>query len=184
MAKADLDRARQLYPSCNMGVEEWVTFFGTAPGLHAMGRILYDIYDEIMSREEREAGQRRIGRRPARSAVPLTQVMAVVRPEEFSTDPFPQALYKLLRGRSQRAFARKIPISQPYLSRLLSGEREPELELMESIAAAAGVNPWHFPEWRAQYLGQLITEVLTESPHLGITAIKGVRSTRQRVDAI
>jgi hypothetical protein len=54
-----------------------------------MGRIIYDIYDELMSREEREHGKRRIGRRPARSARPLADLMAVVRPEEFTNEPLP-----------------------------------------------------------------------------------------------
>ncbi len=184
MAKADLERAKELYPSCAMGLEEWTTFFGTAAGLKAMGRILYDIYDELMSKEEREAGKRRIGRRPARSAVPLATLMTVVRPEEFSNDPLPVALKRLMRGRSQRAFCRKIPCSQPYLARILTGEIQPGLEFLELIAVAGGVQPWHFPEWRAQYLGALITEVLVESPHLGITAIKGVRNTRMRIESI
>lgn len=184
MAKADLERAKALYPSCAMGMEEWTGFFGTGPGLRAMGRILYDVYDELMSKEEREKGVRRIGRRPARSAVSLSELMAVVKPEEFSNEPFPVALKRLLRGRSQRVFARKVPIDQSYLSRLIAGERPPDLELLENIATAASVPPWHFPEWRAMYLGQLITEVLVESPHLGITAIKGVRTTRARVERL
>lgn len=184
MAKADLERAKELYPSCGMGMEEWNAFFGTGPGLRAMGRILYDIYDELMSKEERENGVRRIGRRPARSAVSLAELMNVVKPEEFSNEPFPEALRKLIRGRSQRVFSRKIPIDQTYLSRLLSGDRQPDLELLERIATAASVPPWHFIEWRAIYLGTLITEVLTESPHLGITALKGVRTTRQRVERL
>lgn len=184
MAKADLERAKELYPSCAMGMEEWSSFFSTAPGLRAMGRILYDIYDEMMSREEREAGKRRIGRRPARSAVSLYELMAIVKPEEFSNEPLPQALTRLMRGKSQRMFARKVPIDQGYLSRILTGERTPDLKVMESLASAADVPPWHFPEWRAQYLGALIAEVLTEQPHLGITAIKGVRSTRMRVERL
>ncbi len=184
MAKADLERAKELYPSCAMGVEEWNTFFGTPAGLKAMGRILYDIYDELMSKEEREAGQRRIGRRPARSAVPLATLMTVVRPEEFSNEPLPQALTRLLRGRSQTMFARKVPCSQSHLSRILAGECPPDLDMIERLSAAAGVQPWHFPEWRAAYLSALIGEVLLESPHLGITAIKGVRATRMRIERV
>jgi transcriptional regulator with XRE-family HTH domain len=183
MAKADLERARALYPSCNMGLEEWTLFFGTAGGLRAMGRIIYDVYDEVVSREEREAGQRRIGRRPAREAKSLAEVMAVVKPEEFSTDPLPVALRKLLRGRSQRLFARKVPISQPYLNRLLTGQHTRyELELLENLADAAGVPPWHFPEWRSAYIGGLVTQVLLEQPHLGITALRALRNTRKSSD--
>lgn len=180
MAKADLDRARELYPSCSMGVEEWLTFFGTSAGLRAMGRIFYDIFDEVLSREERENGTRRIGRRPAREAVSLAQVMAVVKPDEFSNEPLPDALQKLLRGRSQAQFCRKVPISQSYLSRILSGDRPvTDLDLMERLADAASVHPWHFIEWRAGYMGELVTEVMRQSPHIGITALRTLRANRR-----
>lgn len=180
MAKADLERARELYPSCGMGLEEWTTFFGTAAGLRAMGRIIYDIYDEVVSREEREQGKRRIGRRPARDAVSLAKVMAIVKPEEFTNEPLPVALSALLRGRSQRQFARKVPISQPYLNRLLAGQHpKVDLDLLESLAEAAGVHPWHFPEWRALYVGELVTQVMKEAPHVGITVLRQLRTTRR-----
>lgn len=183
MAKADLEHARQLYPSCNMGMDEWMAFFSSAPGLRAMGRIIYDIYDEVVSREERENGQKRIGRRPAREAVSLASVMAVVRPEEFSNDPLPLALRKLLRGRSQRQFARRVPISQPYLNRLLNGQHtDYDLDLIEQLAVAAEVPPWHFAEWRARFIGELITETLMSNPHMGITALRGLRNSRQKFD--
>lgn len=183
MAKADLDKARSLYPSCAMGVEEWTTFFGTAAGLHAMGRIFYDIYDEVMSREEREQGQRRIGRRPARDAVSLAAVMAVVKPEEFSNEPLAISLGRLLRGRSQRQFCRRVPIHQSYLSRLLTGDRKPtDLDLLERLAEAADVHPWHFVEWRAAYVGTLITEVMEQSPHVGIGILRSLRHARHEFD--
>lgn len=183
MAKADLERARELFPSCAMGMEEWTSFFGTAAGLRAMGRIIYDVYDEVISREERENGKRRIGRRPARDATTLAAVMAVVRPEEFTNEPLPIALRRLLRGRSQRQFARKVPISQPYLNRLLSGQHPNyDLDLMENLAEAAGVPPWHFREWRARYIGGLITEILTDQPNMSITALRALRNTRRKVD--
>lgn len=184
MAKADLERARSLYPSCEMGVDDWLTFFGTAAGLHAMGRIFYDIFDEVMSREEREQGKRRIGRRPAREAVSLAKVMAVVKPEEFSNEPLNIALGRLLRGRSQRQFCRKVPIDQSYLSRLLSGDRRPtDLDLLERLATAADVHPWHFVEWRAGYMGALIAEVMTQSPNVGITALRTLRTHRAKYEA-
>lgn len=186
MAKADLEKAKSLYPSCGMGVDEWVTFFGSSAGLRAMGRIIYDVYDETISREEREAGKRRIGRRPAREATSLAKVMAVVRPEEFSNEPLPIALKALMRGRTQRQFAVKVPISQTHLGRLLLPETySPDsypLELMEALAQAANVGPWHFREWRAQYIGSLITEVLLANPHLGITALRGLRNARRDSD--
>jgi hypothetical protein len=186
VAKADLERAKALYPSCSMAMDEWMTFFATSAGLRAMGRIIYDVYDEVISREERENGKRRIGRRPAREATSLAKVMAVVRPEEFTNEPLPIALKALMRGRSERAFARKVPISQSHLNRLLTASSySPDaypMELLESLAEAGSVHPWHFPEWRAQFIGQLVTETLKENPALGITALRALRNGRREAD--
>lgn len=180
MARADLEGAKALYPSCAMGVEEWITFFNSAGGLTAMGKILYDIYDEVRSEEERSAGVRRIGRRPGRASVPLDEVMQVVLPVEFTNDPLPKALAGLMKGKSQGQFAYRVPMSQAHLSRILNGKWDPPMSLIERIAEAAGVKPWYFAEWRAQYIGELITEVLTDSPHLGITALRGLRTSRRK----
>lgn len=181
MAKADIEKARRLYPSTRMGEAEWVAFFDTPAGFSAMGAIIGDIYDEVKAEEEREAGVRRMGRRPGRSAS-LSEVWATVFPAPYSMDPFPEALGKLLNGRSQRAFASKIPCNQSTLSRLLSGEWEPDLVMLERIAEAAKVAPAYFVEWRAMYVGELITKVLTASPNLGITHFRNLRGERQRFD--
>ena len=184
MPKADLEGAKSLYPSCSMKLDDWVTFFATSAGLQAMGRILYDIYDERLSIEEREAGHKRIGRRPARSAVALHDVMTVVKPEEFSTEPINIALEKLLRGKSRRQFARKVPINQTHLGRILNGKRSAPLELIERIARAAGVQPWHFMEWRAQYIAELVEEVFFAKPSLSVSALKNVRTARMRNEGV
>ncbi len=181
MVRADLEAAKRLYPSCDMGVDEWVTFFNSPAGLDAMGKILYDIFDEVRSAEERNAGLRRIGRRPGRSAVPLDEVMSVVLPQEFNHDPLPVALARLMQGRSQQQFGQRIPMSQSHLSRVLSGERLPTLEQLERIAAVAGVQPWYFVEWRAMYIAQLMNEVFTESPHLSISALRAMRDGRRGI---
>jgi hypothetical protein len=183
MVRADLEAAKRLYPSCAMGVDDWVAFFNSPAGLGAMGKILYDIYDEVRSAEERNAGLRRIGRRPGRSAVPLDEVMNVVLPQEFTNDPLTVSLARLIAGRSQRQFARRVPITQSHLCRLLSGERTPNLQLLECLAQAAGVQPWYFPEWRAAYIAALLSEVLVESPHLSITALRAMRDGRRGIPA-
>ena len=181
MVRADLEAAKRLYPACGMGIDEWVTFFKSPAGLGAMGKILYDIYDEVRSAEERNAGLRRIGRRPGRSAVPLQEVMDVVLPTEFTNDALPVSLARLIGGRSQRQFALKVPITQSHLCRILSGERRPNLEQLERIANAAGVRPWFFPEWRALYISALMGEVMADSPHLSITALRAMRDGRRGI---
>lgn len=179
MVRADLENAKRLYPSCAMGVDAWVAFFHTPAGLGAMGAILYDIYDEVRSAEERNAGLRRVGRRPGRSAVSLDEVMSVVRPSEFTNDPLHVALARLIGARSQRQFARRVPITQSHLCRVLSGERRPSFEQIERIAIAAGVQPWYFAEWRAEYISTLLAEVFAEAPNLSISALKALRDRRK-----
>lgn len=181
MAKADLERAKELYPSTQMGEQEWLVFFSTPAGFAAMGQIIGDIFDEVKAEEEKEAGVKRMGRRPRRTAS-LAEVYATVFPAPYTVDPFPEALIKLLNGRSQRAFAMKVPCNQSTLSRLISGEWKPDLIMLERIALAAKVAPAFFVEWRAMYVGQLITQVLTRHPNLGITHLRTVRGARRLHD--
>lgn len=182
MARANFDRAKELYPSVRMDAEDWLRFFDSPAGVDAMGRLLYDIYDEVKAQEEREAGQHKMGRRPARRAVSIDELFSVVLPQQYTNDPFAEALRKLMNGRSQRAFAARIPVSQPYLARMLSGEYTPDLQMLERIAEAGKVKPWYFTEWRAMFMGQLITEVLLAKPNLSISAVRNARNGRHALD--
>lgn len=178
MARANFERAKAMYPSIGMDMDDWLKFFDTPAGVDAMGRLLYDIYDEVKAQEEREAGVHKMGRRPARRAVSIDELFSVVMPQQYSNDTFTVLLRRLIGERSQRAFASKIPCSQPYLARLLSGEYQPDLTMLERIAEAGKVKPWYFPEWRAMFMGQLITDVLLAKPNLSIDAVRNARQVR------
>lgn len=178
MPRVDLESAKALYPSCQMGVDQWVEFFGSPRGLNAMGSILYDIWDEIQSAEEYRRGKRRIGRRPRREATSLQEIFSTIFPEEFTLEPLTVTLPRLLNGKKKGEFAAAIPIDAGHFSRILHGQVTPSLDVIERIAVVAGVQPWYFPEWRTQYIAELMTQVMTESPHLSITAIKNLRHLR------
>lgn len=171
MVKANFARAKELYP----GGPDWVTFFETADGFKSFGRLIGDIYQKAKIEEDRENGIRRLGRKP-RVATSLDEVMATVFPEQFSNDPFPVAFEHLLNGRSQRQFAMRCGVNQSTLSRFLAGVSKPDLYTMARVAEAAKVPPSYFVEWRALYVGTLFTKILIEYPHLGIAAIKKLRS--------
>lgn len=179
MAKADFAKAKEMFPSTSFGDEEWRAFFQTPDGLHAMGRILYDIYDKVVDEQEREAGLRRMGRRPARDEVPLAEVYRKVLPPPPSQEPFPVALKYLLHRRSLRSFAPKIPIDVSTLSRMMRSGETPDIAMLERIAAAAKVHPAYFLEWRAQFVAQLIQSVYLDQPHLSITAFRALRGGKQ-----
>lgn len=180
MARANFERARALYPSCDMGLESWLRFFDTGEGSAAIGKMLYDIYDEVKAEEERAAGTHKMGRRAKRQAVSIDELFNVVFPPQYDNEALPVALKRFMGNQSQAQFARKIPVSQPVLSRILSGEYQPNLELIERIADACDIQPWFFPEWRALFLGDLVTNALLQRPHLSITALKRVRATRRK----
>lgn len=172
MAKANLEAAHTGFPSINsMGEEEWAQFFSTREGTRAMGRIIGDIFREVRAQEDKERGLTKMGRRP-RPTGTLDEVWAVVFPQQYTMDPFPVALKRLMAGRSTRAFAPRIPCAQSTLVRLLNGQLTPDMQTLESIAAAAKVKPFYFVEYRAMYVAHHIREVLTSQPHLGITVWK------------
>lgn len=179
MAKADYENAKRLYPSTAMGEDEWIAVFDRNPDI--MWAIVGDVYDAIKTEQEKDAGIRRMGRRPARQGTSMDEVFSTVFPQHYTMDPFAEAFAKLIDGRSQRQFAMKIPCSQGTISRLLSGQLTPDLTMMERIASASKVPPYFFVEYRALLIGQMVTRILTEQPHMGITAMKKVRASRREL---
>lgn len=177
MAKANYERARELYPSVTMGESEWVEALENNHDI--MWAIIGDVYDAVKTEEERDGGLRRLGRRPARSSNSIAEVWDTVFPAQFSMDPFPVAFAKLLGDRSQHAFALRVPCNQGMISKLLAGHKPPDLVMLERIAAAAKVSPFYFVEFRSLWMGRLVSEALQAHPQLGITAIKKVRASRE-----
>ncbi len=175
MAKADFNKAKQQFPSTSMGEPEWMAFFDTPAGAHAMGRILGDIYDAVKAEEEKAKGIHRMGRRPRREGS-IEDVYSTVFPQTYTMDPFPEAMLKLLNGRSHRQFAPRVPVHQTTMSRLMRGEIKPDLPMLERIAAACKVQPGYFVEYRAMFVGQLLTRVFTERPNMGVAAFRQVKT--------
>lgn len=174
MAKADFGKAKQIYESTAMGEQQWLAAFDSNPDI--MWSILADIYNVVKDEEEREAGKKRMGRRPTRAASSIDELMNTVMPAQFDQEPFPEALRKLLIGKSQTQFARRVPCAQSTVSRLLSGEMEPDIVMLERVAVAAKVPPHFFIEYRAAYVSQLVQRVLTERPNLGVKVFKRLQS--------
>jgi len=177
MAKADFEGAKARFPSTQMGEQEWVAFFDTPAGQHAMGRIIGDIYDVVKAEEEKAAGLQRMGRRPRRDGS-LEDVFATVFPQSYTMDPFPEAMMKLLAGRSARQFAPRVPVHQTHLSRMLRGDQTPDMQMLERIASAAKVHPSYFVEYRAMFVSKLIEKVLTQRPNIGVKAYKDIKVGR------
>jgi transcriptional regulator with XRE-family HTH domain len=177
--KADWQKAKDQFPSTQMDEAAWIKVFDRNPDI--MWHLIGDIYDFAKAEEERDAGKVKVGRRPRRDAS-LQEVYAVIFPELYSMDPFPDALTKLISGRlSQGQLAAKVPCDQSFISRLLAGTRTPDMVTMERIAIACRVKPAYFMEWRARYVSGLIERALVAMPQMGVRALRELKYEQRQV---
>lgn len=158
------DVAQSAFPSTADGADEWLAVLVNEPG------VLHKILSDIAKVARATDGEKRTGRRPV-VGMGLDQLWQLLYPDP-SMDPFSEALAKLLAGTSQRTFAPKVPCNQATISRLLAGEIVPDIVMLERLAAAGGVPPSYFREWRAMKLGQLVVHAYLEQPHLSVTVLK------------
>lgn len=169
--RADWNRAREVVPY--VGDREWLSRLADNP--ETLYRIIADAYDFVLRDREIAQGVRRSGRRPRPSRVPIDEVIEAVLPKQYSNDAFPQALVEVMDGRSQRAFSKDVPCDQATLSRFIAGQLKPDVPMMERIAAAGGVPPWFFREWRAEYVAALVRNVLMEDPAMSVQALRALQ---------
>lgn len=158
------------------GVEQIKAFLDAHPPV--AHRMIEDIYYAVKAQEERDRGETRTGRRPRIPPRSLAEMYSTIFPEPYSMDPFPEAMEKLLRGQSQRAFSKKVPCHQTTMSRMMAGKLEPDLTMLEQIAAAARVKPAYFMEWRALALAELVRYAMMERPQESVGVL--LRTARPR----
>ena len=87
------------------------------------------------------------------------------RRRKFSDEPFGPTVERLMAesGVTYRGLAEKTGLSAGYLNHLVHGNRPvPSNDVVESLAAALGVEPEHFREYRLR----VITERLEAMPEL------------------
>ncbi|HSC90466.1 MAG TPA: helix-turn-helix transcriptional regulator [Gaiellaceae bacterium] len=89
----------------------------------------------------------------------------MARRKRFSEEPFGPTIERLMleSGTTYRALADRTQLSAGYLNHLVHGNRPvPSTEVMARLAAALGVEPEHFREYRLR----VITERLEAMPDL------------------
>ena len=87
------------------------------------------------------------------------------RKRRYSTEPFGGTIQALMAdtGTTYRALAERTGLSAGYLNHIVHGNRPvPSNEVIVTLAAALGVEPEHFREYRIRR----ITEKLEEMPDL------------------
>ncbi len=89
----------------------------------------------------------------------------MARKRRFSEEPFGPTVERLMgeAGLTYRGLGEKTKLSAGYLNHLVHGNRPvPSNEVVETLAAALGVEPEHFREYRLR----VITERLERMPEL------------------
>ena len=134
--------------------------------------ISFRIVSDIVKCVQSENTPNRTGRRPSPEAMSFEELMETLFPKHYSSEPFPVACRALIGSRTQTEFAAAAAISQSHLCRLLNEQRTPDLAVMESLAAAGGVSPSYFVEYRAAALAQALTDFLLAQPQQTMAAMK------------
>src|SRR5437764_11038288 len=89
----------------------------------------------------------------------------MARRRRYASEPFGAAVERLMTetGVTYRALADKTSLSAGYLNHLVHGNRPvPSNDVVENLAAALGVEPEHFREYRLR----VITERLESMPEM------------------
>jgi transcriptional regulator with XRE-family HTH domain len=156
-----LERAASMYP--NIQAINWTLAFNN--DLDMMGRMIGD----ILKLQKAEENPHRRGRRtvPQVSVDKLYEMF-----DGFSNEPLPVALAKLVGKRSVRQVASKCNMSHMTFYRFLKGQAEPNLLMIEQIAAAFNKPPHYFAEYRAGLLSELLKQKLLQEPNLSVTMIR------------
>ncbi len=147
-------------------VTSWTVLLGQRP------EALWGLVADVVKAAKACEGQRKTGRRPAVSVGSLDELYQVLFPIQYSTKNFCDTFAHLLGHHSQRAFAMRVGFNQATVSRLLTGKTQPNAQIIERIAAAFGVRPTYFAEYRALKLGEVVTDVLLAHPDLSADAIR------------
>jgi transcriptional regulator with XRE-family HTH domain len=127
------------------------------------GRILKD----ILKVDQMEPG--RSGPRPNLDYQRGMQTWREMTGQDYSELPFHEAFAILTRNNSLRTIARKTHISRSKVHRLLSGEDQPTVDDLRSIAEAYGKKPAYFVEYRAEFIMAAIAARLVDETEMTVT---------------
>ena len=114
--------------------------------------IQHDLMVEVLRVIRSQTDTERVGRRLPPESMGFEEVWALLHPERFHPGTTREAMLDLIGKETQRDFAARVPCSQAVLGRLLSGLRDPSIEMLESLAEAGGVTPAYFEAWRRNFL--------------------------------
>jgi transcriptional regulator with XRE-family HTH domain len=169
-ASADWEKAKALYPATADDEAAWARVLAEQPD------VMYSVIAYIVKVVKATDGPRKTGRRPGVTGLSFDDVLDVLYPERYTLEPLTLAVPKLMAGRTQRMIAPKVPCNQATLSRILSGQVQPDLALLRGLANALKVPPTYFVEYRAQRMAQLVQDALMAQPNVSVSIFKRLQN--------
>lgn len=167
------DRAKVIkavYPST--AELDWYEVFYQDPMI--LGKIINDIIKLDQSRSGKP------GKRPSLDEHGAADRLRKLRDEDHTVLPFPEALKMLAADKSVRGLAAKTGLDKSYVHRLLKGDADPSLEIIEKIAKAFNKRPSYFVEYRVGYILAMLDHKLMSSPETSIVFYNKLAGRNER----
>lgn len=136
---------------------DWIEAF---KDVELFGRLLRD----ILKFDQSEPG--RSGPRPVLDRKVAEKRLRQFKRADYSELPFREALAVLAGSRSIRHVAQKTGVDRNTIQRLLAGQKEPSLYLMEQIAKGFGKEASYFLEYRTAFVLAALESRMMNSPEI------------------
>lgn len=165
-----LQKINKMFPST--ASLDWYEVFSKDPAV--MGRF----FSDMVKAEVAPAG--RPGKRPS-----VEPNIAAERYRRYSGDdhtmlPFDQAFKNLKGFESIRVAAERVGLSKSVVHRLLDGSVEPNVDMLEKVAAGYGKHPSYFIEYRVGYVVGMLMNYLEWSPESSVVLYNQLKGRNER----
>lgn len=161
---------KTMYPST--AKLDWYEVFYQDP------TILGKMVNDIIKLDQVRTGKP--GKRPSLDEQGATERLRKLRDEDHTTRPLSEALKVLAGDRSIRSIATKIGLDKSYVHRLLKGDAEPSLEVIEKVAKAFNKHPSYFVEYRIGYIMAMLDYKLNQVPEMSVVFYNKLAGRNER----
>lgn len=125
--------------------------------------IIHAILADVVKHSNAQPGK--VGQRPTPREETVPDIIHLVRMEQ-NNDPLEIELPRIMkvRGLSERKLQERLSISRRTLQRLIEGDYDPPLSVLEELSDALSVSPSHWVEYRAKIVLAAVVTVFLQQP--------------------
>lgn len=136
-----------------------------------LGRVLRD----ILKADQAQGKQSGPGPRPVLDGAEGFERYRQLAGDDYAYVPFVEAFKALVGDRSIRHVSSITGINPTMVFKLLHGQREPDLYLMEEIASGFKKHPSFFMEYRVAYIIGSLAHFITKAPETTVSLYDRIR---------